>query len=353
MKTWFVAVLACAMTLSAHADSPKDNSDEIGQAMMTACSHGVTAKCWRPFADAIAKAAPPQSEREYEDRMVYQWMLAKFAYWAKDFSDAGRFFDATRELVKSLKPTSDPEINADTFGPMLDADIAALNLSTHDYAAALHNIEPYITLSKKLVEPDASPDGAWLLYSAALIGLNRTEEADAVLLDGLKKLQYDGLKPFEDMFPLGPPRINAYDATQRIAVYYMRSGQYQQALSLIEDLEKKRQHAIENAEKEQERRPLWASSLEPADIWFDEAIVYLAQGKDDKAEPLLRAALTQQGKYADRRTKQVLIHMSELDRRTGKNKEADEFAARAAAIQAPKEWSEIDEPLEDTLGVAQ
>jgi hypothetical protein len=72
--------------------------------------------------------------------------------------------------------------------------------------------------------------------------------------------------------------------------------------------------------------------IEPAEILDDEAAVYIAQGHDDQAEPLLRAALQMREKSPDQQMQRNLRKLVALYRRSDQMLEATDFEARAAAL---------------------
>ena len=348
MKKWMVLALTPVLMLSVNA-APVDSDEVIARAMFS-CNDEIKSKCWKPLADALAKA-PATAEKDKGDRAFQYWTLAKIAYFSGDFADSRKFFNTTLDLAKDVRLSDDVLPYPEALSLMVGLDIAALDLTEHDYASALYHIEAYVVREKRVRKINEEPSSAALLHCAALIGLKRTDEADALIQDFLKKLDFDAQGPL-DGWPIGPQPLNPYRAARRIAAYDLRAGHFEEALNLLDDIEKKRKLKLAtNSEVSSPGIP-WASLVDPADILFDKAVVYLTQGQDGKAEPLLRESLATRGEKADRQTKQVLTRLAELDKRIGKNAEADELAARAAAIHPVRTWENVD-PLADTLGLPQ
>lgn len=348
MKKWIALALMLVITLSAKAEHSA--FDDAFDRAMSSCNNGVESKCWRPLADALSKAPP--GDENYE-RVFQYWMLAKLAYYSGDFADSRKFFDKTLDFAKDIQFPDDHgyPTHQDTARLMVGLDIAALDLSEHDYSSALHHIEAYVAFEKDVRKNRDESSSAVLLQSAALVGLKRTAEADVLLQDLVRKLDFDARGPV-DGWLLGPEPMNPYSAAQRIAAYDMRAGRYEQALNLLDDIEQKRKLKLSTTSGDMRPGIPWAALVDPADILFAKAVVYLAQSKDDKAEPLLHEALAMPDKSEGRSTKRALIHLAELDKRSGKNKEAEELATRAAAIHPLRTWEDVD-PLADTLGFAQ
>ncbi|MFZ6678985.1 hypothetical protein [Undibacterium sp. Tian12W] len=352
MKKWIVysLMLLFAFDLAQAADNTKNNQ-EAQLDNSPVCEPVPVSKCWKRLADYLQKAKPPASEREFGDQLVAYVMLAKLAYWARDFSDAKKFNLLALKFSKQTKfAVRDADMSASLFGAMININLANLALSKHEYAEALGYLDQYSFIWEKLSKPDGEPDELVLMRCAALIGLQRGSEAEILLEQLLKKLNFSAQAPWEEsplMLVLEP--FNPYEAGRRIAAHFMREGKYEKALALLQTMEQRRTETIAQMPEDPMPGGYWATHGEPTALLDDQAVIYLKLGRDTEAEPLLRASLLVQEKKAGKRLPLVLIRLAELTRRKGQIAEANALILRAKAIPRQDQWEKID-PLASTLG---
>lgn len=350
MKKFLAVALALGIASSAKAATQDKNYEDAMSATYFSCRVQLQSKCWKPLADVLAQTKAPTTEQEREDQMFDYWILAKTAHWVGDFADSANFYDTTLTLAKGLKIKPDGKGNPSDIGSIVKIDLAALDLSAKDYSSAFRILDEITPLEKDLLAGDSIAVSTSFMRCAALIGLKRTAEADAALQDLLQKLDFQGESPWEGM-PVGPQPIDPYDVGRRIAAYYLRIGNYDKAMATLQMIDTRRKETLAGAAQDAPRRRYWALGLAPADILDDEAAIYLAQGRDDQAESLLRTSLKMREPKADRQLKRLLTRLAALDRRKGNISEADEFLTSAATIKADESRTGAD-PFADTLGLA-
>ncbi|MFZ6708727.1 hypothetical protein [Undibacterium sp. TC9W] len=352
MKKWIVysLVLLLAFDRAQAAENTKNNQKTQFDDSPV-CEPVPVSKCWKRFGDYLQKAKPPASEREFGDQLVAYVTLAKLAYWARDFSDAKKFNLLALKFSKQTKfAVRDADMSASLFGAMININLANLALSKHEYAEALGYLDQYSFIWEKLSKPDGEPDELVLMRCAALIGMQRGSEAEILLEQLLKKLNFSGQAPWEAsplMLVLEP--LNPYEAGRRIAAHFIRDGKHEKALALLQSMEQKRTETISQMPEEPMPGGYWATLGEPTALLDDQAAIYLKLGRDAEAEPLLRASLLVPEKKSGKKLPLVLTRLAELSRRKGQIAEADALMLRAKAFLRQEQWEKID-PLAQTLG---
>ena len=353
MKKWtlysLIVLLAFGIFSQAQAASNAKNHQETQLDDSPVCTPVPVSKCWKRLADLLEKAKPPENEREFGDQLFSYVMMAKLAYWAKDFSDAKEINRLALEFSKKGKFTGrDADMSASIFGIMININLANLALSTREYAEALGYLDQYSSTWKKLGKPDGEPDELVLMRCAALNGLQRGSEAGVLLEQLLKKLNFSGRAPWEAN-PIGLEPVNPYESGRRIAAHFMREGKHEKALALLQSMEQRRTQTISQMPKDPVAGGYWATHGEPTALLDDQAAIYLKLGRDAEAEPLLRASLLVPEKKSGKRLPLMLTRLAELTRRKGQIAEADALMLRAKAIPRQEQWEKID-PLSPALG---
>lgn len=345
MKKWIVLILAFFAITPAHATPEADEFDERQLYGASACVAHLESRCWKPMADRLAALKEPVTDKQLETLISAYWMLAKEAEYASDLNDSKSFYGTTLRLASGLKIKDVPPV---WMNDIILCDTVELALRMHDYALALRQIDEIMShdLSHQAV------DSTLLFFrAAALIGLGRTTESNTVLDTLLQKLDYADAHPWE-AWPLGPQPLDPYDTARRIAAYFSREHRYADALALLKMLEAKRQKTLAEAPLQPERGGYWANLVEPQDFMNDEADVYIAQGKDDEAENLLKASLALlEKRAATKQERKVLEKLAAIEKRNGKITESAEFLRRAASLAIKEVDSTWPDPLNDTLGL--
>ncbi|MFZ6745393.1 tetratricopeptide repeat protein [Undibacterium sp. JH2W] len=344
-----LVLLAFGISSQVQAASSAKNNQEAQLDGSPVCTPVPVSKCWKRLADYLEKAKPPENEREFGDQLFSYIMMAKLAYWAKDFADAKEINQLALEFSKKRKFTGrDADMSASLFGVMININLANLALSKHEYAEALNYLDQYSSIWEKLGEQGGEPGELVLMRCAALIGMQRGSEAEVLLEQLLKKLNFSGQAPWEAN-PIGLEPVNPYEAGRRIAAHFMREGKYDKVLALLQSMEQRRTQTISQMSKDPVAGGYWAIHGEPTALLDDLAAIYLKLGRDAEAEPLLRASLLVQEKNAGKRLPLLLTRLAELSRRKGQLAEADALMLRAKAIPRQEQWERID-PLAQTLG---
>jgi tetratricopeptide (TPR) repeat protein len=324
MKKWVALALTLTLTasMSVLASAPPNPEH------LTSCEKLLVMGCWRSSAYALEKLPPPNTKSSREERMIAYWTLARYAYFTQELSESRAFFVKAQKLAQWTKLHSSPESVGNWADDVIIGDIAALDLSMHDYAAALHHADKFLSSALKN-HPEFDVKSVRLMRCAALIGLNRKGEAEIALREFLASLDYAGHMP-GDAMPIGPTPLSPFEAVRRVATYYARERRYEEALTLLDELEPTSQRVLATTSKDDSFNLLYASRFEPADVWYEKAIIFVAQGKDDQAEPLLRAVFNVRDKEEGIKLSRVAMRLGELYTRIGKTDEADKVAARVA-----------------------
>lgn len=347
----YIAVLAGLMMVEvAHAEIASNLYEDLDREAMTVCAPPSEHGCWKPFAEHVAQLKPATNEKERDAQLFIYWMLSKTTERMGDYADSAKYLAATLDLAKAIPPQkTNRDISSDFMSAAIKVDIAELDLIVKDYSGALSNLDDFITAMRRGPKEGEMPEVVTLRRCAALIGLNRSSEADLALQRLLEKLDFDGRSPWEG-WPFVPPPVSPYDAARRIAAHWTREGKYEQALALLQTIQTKRQRAIAHHAEETEPGTLWAIGVSEADILDDEAVVYLAQRRDDPAESLLRTSLQTSEKDADKHLTRTLTMLAALERRKGAIAEADALVARIVPAKADYmlKWPD---PLAETLGL--
>lgn len=344
-----IVLLAFGISSQAQAADNTKNNQKTQFDDSPVCEPVPVSKCWKRLADYLEKAKPPQNEREFGDQLFSYIMMAKLAYWARDFSDAKEINRLALDLSKKRKFTGrDADMSASIVGIMININLANLALSTRGYAEALGYLDQYSSTWEKMGKPDGEPDELVLMRCAALIGLQRAREAEVLLEQLLKKLNFSGRAPWEAN-PIGLEPVNPYESGRRIAAHFMREGKHEKALAMLQSMEQKRTETIPQMPEEPMPGGYWATLGEPTALLDDQAAIYLKLGRDAEAEPLLRASLLVPEKKSGKKLPLVLTRLAELSRRKGQITEADALMLRAKAITRQEQWEKID-PLASTLG---
>lgn len=288
-------------------------------------------ECWRPAANLLRMLPAPENARELEIQLMSNWMLGKAAYAVGDFDDAGRFYASVRKL--NTEPSSGQGMEQEQRAAMsvlIGLAETELALSMGRFASALHQLDDIAATFRNLGAADF-PDSTVLLRAAALIGLHRRDEANALMEAALSRLSFDAKAAWE-YFP-GPQPLNPADLARRLAASHVYAGNTDRALALLKMLEGHRSKLSAAAPKELAFIHTWAEKIREEELLADLAAVHISQGRYDLAEPALLMSLKVAEVTDKAGSKALWMQLAKLYQRTARNADAENAAAQASAIR--------------------
>jgi tetratricopeptide (TPR) repeat protein len=339
----FAGVVLLGSFVMAQAATVENRFQHLADESFTSCERAPKAMCWKPAAEHLQRLNSARSELERRDQLLAYYMLAKTAHLVGDLAESAQFYTTTLDLAQSVA------VDRLVMESMVKFDAAMLYLSMHDYVKALGFLDDTLIWFATFPVSGEASTSVSLLRAGALIGLNRNAEADIVLQGVLDTLNFDGTMPFEG-WPVGPQPLDPFEAARRIAFHYQKVGKSEDALKLLQSLELRRLKVVPGKLLTDRMHQPWGSDLHPADILDDEAALYLAQGKDAAAEPLLLQSLALRETTAGIALRRTLNRLAALARRAGRATEADDFDSRAGLLKVNDSRQGVD-PLADTLGL--
>ncbi len=345
MNKWLALMLFVVSARAALA-SPADPKNALFEEVERMCSPTPQTHCWQKAAQMLSQMSPALTEREHEDQLFAYWYLGKVAYLVGDLADARLFYDDAARVI-SRKGPSVGKADSTALRAILDVDEAELAKSMRDYGGTLILLDRFAAFQMNNAEQTIAAEATLMLRCGALIGLRR--HVDECLQNLLKRLDFAGDSPWGGVL-IGVQPLNPYQAARRIAGYFTREGKFDQALTLIQELESARKATLARSPAQAGFRKPWAALVNPVDILDDQAAVYMAQGNDVAAEPLLREAMALSEKTPGPPLKRTLIGLAQLSLRTGRTQEAAALMARAEALIQTGETDRSD-PLALTLGL--
>jgi tetratricopeptide (TPR) repeat protein len=296
LRRWTMAIVAVSIAAAVQATPQAQVSAELIGTAYAACKANPAPRCWAASAEQLSRLDLPKSTVDQEKRLFDFVMLGRLAHATGDYTDARLFYDRALSLAKSMKGQHREEGEANFFPMLFKLEETELAMSMRDYDAALEHIDAFLALSAKDGLRNEVQDEFSMLRCGALIGQRRKAEADRCLQTLLERLNFDGRAPWE-AYPIGPQGLNPFEAARRIAAHEARERRFDSAMNLLLRIEAARENALRIDADAVKKEPWlpgkpWAAFVEPADIMEDKAAIFLAQGDDARAAPLLLAAST-------------------------------------------------------------
>lgn len=292
-----------------------------------------SSQCWKPIEQHFQTLTKPTNQRRFDEYLLQYFFLAKMAHMAGDLADAERLLQIVEQLEierKALAPSNNPSLT-----PVIEYDRGLLYLSRHSYELALQAFDNAEKSTSSINQVREIKLEISIARASALIGLSQWSALEIELAKIISSLNFKENSP-AIVWPIGPQLTGPYVKARRVAAAYVRLNQLDLALSILDQAERERRHAmsIKTAEVPKIIRldKPWADLCRPIDLMMDKSEILIRQGKLQEAEVLLHEASQQEHEQDPANQKRLLLKRSNIAALKGDIKLKAHYLNEAVAI---------------------